>query len=68
MNISTRDAGTQSPISDAGIFHLSERLPTLKEAYDLLVAEAMSRAQHNQRVAAAMLGITPSALNKRLRK
>ena len=61
-------AGTESSISVAGIFHLSERLPTLKEAYDLLVAEAMSRAQHNQSVAAAMLGITPSALNKKLNK
>lgn len=45
-----------------------EQLPTLHEAENLLVAEAMKRAGGNQRVAATLLGISRSALNKRLRK
>ena len=36
-------------------------LPTLKEATSLLVAEAMRRANNNQKVAALTLGITPQA-------
>lgn len=54
------------PVVTAGLFEKVERLPTIKEACKALVAEAMSRARNNQRLAAAMLGITPSALNKRL--
>lgn len=46
----------------------SERLPTLAEGADLLVAEAMNRAQGNQTIAAGMLGITRQALSKRLKK
>jgi DNA-binding NtrC family response regulator len=52
----------------AGIFQNIERLPTFKEVCEALVAEAMSRSRNNQRLAASMLGITPSALNKRLNK
>lgn len=49
------------------IFRQFGKLPTLKEASEALVAEAMYRARNNQRAASAMLGITPSALNKRLK-
>ena len=59
-------AETQGPV--AGIFQNLEKLPTIKEVCEALVAEAMSRSRNNQRLAAAMLGITPSAVNKRLRK
>ena len=45
-----------------------ERLPTLKEIEQLLVDEAMRRANGNQSIAALSLGITRQALNKRLRK
>lgn len=45
-----------------------EELPTLKECANLLVEEAMQRAQGNQGTAAAMLGITRQALNNRLRQ
>lgn len=41
-------------------------LPTLKEAEELLVDEALKRAQGNQAIAARMLGLTRQALNKRL--
>ena len=45
-----------------------DTLPTLKEASDYLVREAMHRAQNNQSTAAAMLGISQQALSKRLKK
>ncbi|NTW80239.1 MAG: sigma-54-dependent Fis family transcriptional regulator [Geobacteraceae bacterium] len=44
----------------------AEKFPTLKGAEDLLVAEALRMADNNQRLAAAYLGITRQALNKRL--
>ncbi len=43
-------------------------LPTLEEAGDLLVAEAMKRSQGNQTVAARLLGISQPGLSKRLKK
>ncbi|KJV06445.1 sigma-54-dependent transcriptional regulator [Methylocucumis oryzae] len=43
-----------------------ERLPTLKESEDALIAEALRRADGNQGVAAGLLGISRQALNKRL--
>ena len=61
-------AETQGPVAGAGIFQNLEKLPTIKEVCEALVAEAMSRSRNNQRLAAAMLGLTPSALNKRVRK
>ena len=44
-----------------------EVLPTLKENTELLVEEALNRADGNQAIAAEMLGISRQALNKRLR-
>ena len=46
----------------------AHRLPTLKEAAHLLVAEAMRRSDGNQSKAAKMLGISQQALSKRLKK
>ncbi len=42
-------------------------LPTLKDACDLLVMEAMKRSNGNQAQAARMLGISRQALNKRIK-
>ena len=42
------------------------RLPTLKEADDFLIREALRLTSGNQRAAATMLGISRQALNKRL--
>ena len=42
-------------------------IPTLKEAEEALIAEALRRADGNQAQAAAFLGITRQALNRRLR-
>ncbi len=43
-------------------------LPTLKSAVDDLIEEALRRADGNQTTAAALLGMTRSALNKRLNR
>ena len=51
-----------------GPIAFGEQLPTLKAAEDALVEEAMKRCDNNQSQAARLLGITPSALNKRLNK
>ncbi|MDD2308645.1 MAG: sigma-54 dependent transcriptional regulator [Desulfuromonadaceae bacterium] len=45
---------------------LGETFPTLKGAEEFLISEAMRLAGNNQRLAAAYLGITRQALNKRL--
>jgi len=45
---------------------LAERLPTLKESEDHLIAEALRRADGNQGVAPGLLGLSRQALNKRL--
>ena len=45
-----------------------EPLPKLQEAANTLIREALSRANNNQQVAAIMLGITPQALSKRLKR
>jgi len=45
-----------------------QTLPTIKQITDLLVQEAMQRANGNQSIAAGMLGISQQALSKRLKK
>jgi DNA-binding NtrC family response regulator len=42
--------------------------PTLKETTEFLVREAMRRSGGNQTLAAELLGITPSGINKRLKR
>ena len=57
-----------APSSDVAAVdpNLQERFPTLKEAQNRHIAEAMRRAGNNQGTAAAMLGISRPALNRRL--
>ena len=43
-------------------------LPSLKEAETFLVSEALRRSEGNQGIAASLLGITRTALNKRLKR
>ena len=50
------------------LLSFSEQLPTLKQAEQLLIAEAMKRSDGNQAIAAMHLGISRQALNRRLRK
>ncbi|GAB3519006.1 sigma-54-dependent transcriptional regulator [Photobacterium alginatilyticum] len=50
------------------LFNPERPLPTLQEVGDLLVNEAMLRAQGNQSLASKLLGISQPALSKRLKK
>lgn len=63
---------TQQPQTVTGNNHdwaqKLDRLPTLKVAAHTLVQEALRRSGNNQRVAASLLGITPQALNQRLKR
>ncbi len=45
-----------------------QRMPTLDEAEDVLIDQAMRLAKNNQGIAAGYLGINRSALNKKLMK
>jgi DNA-binding NtrC family response regulator len=45
---------------------LRDRLPTLHEAEETLIDEALARAEGNQGIAAGLLGLSRQALNKRL--
>ena len=56
-----------APGPGAGVT-FGETLPTLKENSELLIEEALRRADGNQAIAAEMLGISRQALNKRLRQ
>jgi transcriptional regulator with PAS, ATPase and Fis domain len=48
------------------LLKFAEKLPTINQAVELLIEEAMNRAQGNQSLAAGLLGISHQALNKRL--
>lgn len=50
------------------LIRFTDQLPTLKQAEQLLIDEAMQRSEGNQAVAAMHLGITRQALNRRLKK
>jgi len=52
--------------ADAEIGWPAGALPTLDDADEALIAEALRRAEGNQGVAAGMLGLSRQALNKRL--
>lgn len=43
-------------------------LPTLKQAEDMLIEEALRRTDGNQTMASQLLGITRQTLNRHLRK
>ncbi len=58
---------SQKSGTDARVL-FSDPLPTLSEVGSLLVDEALRRCGGNQSAAAELLGITPSAVNKRLRR
>ncbi|MBF0201724.1 MAG: sigma-54-dependent Fis family transcriptional regulator [Desulfamplus sp.] len=49
-------------------FPFAQKLPTIKQATEYLVIEAMKRSRGNQTAAARMLGISQPALSNRLKK
>ena len=58
-----------SPPQSPGVdFSTASTLPTLKQACDLLVQEALQRSGGNQAMAARMLGISRQALNRRIKE
>jgi DNA-binding NtrC family response regulator len=61
-----RDAQALTREETGELIVFKDRLPTLSQASDLLIAEAMKRAKNVQSTAAMLLGITPQALGKRL--
>jgi two-component system, NtrC family, nitrogen regulation response regulator GlnG len=63
VGIGARDTSDNRP-ADPVTF--PDSLPTIKQATELLIAEAMKRAKGNQSLAAGLLGISHQALNKRL--
>lgn len=56
------------PLDHSAPISFSEKLPTLKQAELLLIAEALKRSGGNQAIAAMYLGISRQALNRRLRQ
>ncbi|MCP4641927.1 MAG: sigma-54-dependent Fis family transcriptional regulator [bacterium] len=63
----TRRGPVQGDDPEDSLLMMGDRFPTLREAGEALVDEAMRRAKSNQTVAARLLGISRPALNKRLR-
>jgi len=59
-SIPGRTPEEQAPIA------LYDRFPTLKEAEEYLISEAMARSNNNQGIASFLLGISRYTLNKRL--
>lgn len=60
-------ANSDLKVFERNLYSGLERLPTFGEAAELLVEEAISRANGNQTIAARLLGISQPALSKRLK-
>ncbi len=63
----SKSSQAESECSRHNLFAGLECLPTFGEAAELLVEEAMARANGNQTIAARLLGISQPALSKRLK-
>ncbi len=63
---SVQKTGAQGDVDLTSGMSFSEQLPTLKEAEQKLIQEAMKRANGNQSIAAEILGMSRRALNNRL--
>jgi DNA-binding NtrC family response regulator len=62
------EAAISQRTNEATLFGTLDTLPTIKGCTETLIAEALRRANNNQAVAASLLGIAPSSLNKRLKR
>jgi DNA-binding NtrC family response regulator len=56
------------PAHPEALFQLAAALPTLRQATDGLIEEALRRAGGKQGAAARLLGISPQALSRRLNR
>lgn len=68
MGLDPAASAVQLSVDGGAPVSFGQRLPTLDEVGDLLVSEAMERAEGNQSRAARLLGITRQGLAKRLKK
>ncbi len=59
---------SNEPITSEEGIVFSDQLPTLKDAEEALINEALKRAEGNQSIAADMLGLSRRALNNRLNR
>ena len=57
----------QSASESVAVIRFPEKLPTVRETVDALVYEAIRRAGGKQNAAAGLIGLSPQALNQRLR-
>lgn len=68
VDLPRRGTSTDAPaVTAASDVQFGERLPTWQEMSDLLIREAVRRAEGNQRIAASLLGISRTTLNQRLK-
>jgi len=69
--LTMQEQGERPATADAAdqhnVFQSCEEIPTLGEAVDQLVGEAMRRSDNNQTIASRLLGISQPALSKRLK-
>ncbi|MBF0187270.1 MAG: sigma-54-dependent Fis family transcriptional regulator [Magnetococcales bacterium] len=59
---------TIEPSEEAIFHHLPDPLPTFQEAETALLKEALQRCDHNQSMAATLLGTSRQTLNRKLKK
>ncbi len=62
-----RIVSTEVELEETTLLTFSRKLPTIKQATQMLVDEAMKRSEGNQSIAARMLGVSHQALSKRLK-
>ncbi len=66
QEITTNGSNVGSPSDEP--LTIPAQFPTMKEAEDFLIEEALRRAEGNQTLAAEMLGLSRRALNNRLKR
>jgi DNA-binding NtrC family response regulator len=62
------ESGAGSDHTSGSAIQFPQKMPTIKQATQILIDEALQRADGNQTIAAKMLGISQQALSKRLKK
>ncbi len=62
------EPSSDDPEDDRSPFSPMRPLPTLRQAEDMLIAEALRRTDGNQTMASQLLGITRQTLNRHLKK
>jgi len=68
QGVSAEEAGGACGEEGENLFSSCQTLPTLREANSLLIKEALRRADGNQATAARQIGLTRTALNRRLNR